>query len=68
MVQFCEQLPDPMNGVVSTTDTLEGTVAGYSCILGYVLDEDVTRVCQRNPDTLLGIWSGTEPECMSKLY
>ena len=32
VVQFCELLLDPMNGAVNTTDTLEGTVAGYSAV------------------------------------
>ena len=66
VVQFCELLLDPMNGAVNTTDTLEGTVAGYSCMQGYILSGDETRVCQRNTNTLLGVWSGTEPTCMSR--
>ena len=66
VVQFCELLLDPMNGTVNTTDTLEGTVAGYSCMQGYILIGNESRVCQRNVDTLLGVWSGTEPTCISK--
>ena len=67
VVQVCELLLDPLNGDVNTTATLECTVAGYSCIQGYILYGDETRVCQRNAETLLGIWSGEEPSCISKL-
>ena len=67
VVQFCELLLDPLNGAINTTATLEGTVVGYSCIQGYILDDDETRVCQRNAETLLGVWSGVEPSCISKL-
>ena len=68
VVQFCELLRSPMNGAVNTTDTLEGTVAGYSCMQGYILSGDETRVCQLNTNTVLGVWSGTEPICISRLY
>ena len=68
VVQFCELLLDPMNGAVNTTDTLEGSVAGYSCMQGYILSGDETRVCQRNTNTLLGVWSGTEPICIRRIY
>ena len=68
VVQFCELLTDPPFGAVNTTDTLENTTAGYLCILGYILDGDETRVCQRNADTVPGDWTGEEPICASKLY
>ena len=68
VVQFCGVLTDLQFGAVNTTDTLENTVAGYSCIQGFILDGDETRVCQRNADTVTGVWSGAEPTCMSRLY
>ena len=68
VVQFCVVLSDPDFGAVNTTGTLENTVAGYSCILGYILDGDETRECQRNADTVPGVWSGAEPTCRSRFY
>ena len=59
-------LEDPVNGTVSTTETIEGTVAEYSCILGHVLSSDAPRVCERNANQLLGSWSNVEPTCDSK--
>ena len=59
-------LEDPVSGTVSTTETIEGTIAEYSCILGHVLSSDAPRVCERNANQLLGNWSNVEPTCDSK--
>ena len=61
-------LTDPQFGDVNTTGTLENTVAGYSCMRGFIVDGDATRVCERNADTVPGVWSGAEPTCRSRFY
>ena len=56
----CGFLSDPLNGLVSMTDTVMGSTANYSCNSGYDLVGNVTTVCQAN-----GIWS-EGPVCRSK--
>ena len=55
----CGRLDDPEQGMVSLDSTLPGSVATYSCTLGYVLvGRARERRCQDN-----GTWDGTEPTC-----
>ena len=56
----CGDLADPMSGTVSLSDTsrLSGTVATYSCDVGYSLSGDSERTCQGS-----GMWSGAVPVC-----
>lgn len=57
----CGNLTDPENGMVRVSGTLEGDTAEYSCIEGYELSENCTRICGPNET-----WSGEEPTCISK--
>ena len=50
------------SGEVDFTTTYGGSVATYSCNEGYVLCGSENRTCQSN-----GSWSGSPPECISKL-
>ena len=69
VVQFCVGLNNITNGAVNVTDeSLETTVAGYSCVTGYEIDGDETRVCERNVDAIPGMWSGLEPMCRSMSF
>ena len=52
----------PDNGGIRYVDTLEDSVANYSCNLGYRLDGDSQRVCQSN-----AMWSGAVPNCIREL-
>lgn len=54
----CNDLPNPDNGIVSYDSRLEGSIAQYSCNVGFVLEGQSTRLCQGN-----GTWSGEEPTC-----
>ena len=54
----CGDLSAPSNGHISITATTFGSVATYSCDLGYTLDGSTSRICQSN-----GQWSGSQPSC-----
>jgi hypothetical protein len=55
----CGRLNDPDQGTVAHETTTPGSVATYSCTLGYVLVGGAReRRCQDN-----GTWDGTEPTC-----
>lgn len=54
----CENLTNPFNGVVSLNGTLVGSLAMYSCSMGYNLVGINTRSCQSD-----GQWSGSAPTC-----
>ena len=54
----CKELGDPLNGSVKYVDTLEDSIANYSCDLGFRLKDDSPRICQSN-----AIWSGAVPNC-----
>ena len=55
----CGDLDAPENGDVVYDETLEGSVANYSCNFGYRLDGDDQRVCQGD-----SMWSGEMPSCI----
>ena len=63
----CPSLNSPMNGAITFTPGAEnsntglGSVATYSCYLGYVLVGQTTRVCQNSIG--VGVWSGSQPTC-----
>ncbi len=62
----CPSLAPPVNGVLTFTPGADnsniglGSVATYSCNLGYVLVGQSTRVCLT---TNGGAWSGNVPVC-----
>ena len=62
IVVDCGPLPDPANGHVSTTRTIFGQTATYSCNTGYRLVGNSIRVCQAT-----GSWSGSAPTCQGTL-
>ena len=55
-------LEDPAGGSVSTPTVHLGSIATYTCDVGYELNGDPTRTCQSS-----GEWSGVEPHCIRKL-
>lgn len=54
----CPSLLDPQNGMVMMMGRSFGSKAMYSCELGFMLEGEMTRTCQKN-----GEWSGEEPRC-----
>ena len=58
----CGTLQYPDNGVVSFKSTTPGSIATYSCFLGYVLVGTRKRTC--NSD---GQWSGSTPVCRGQV-
>ena len=58
MLADCGSLPNPTNGSVILTGTVEGSFANYTCNDGFELEGASDRVCQGN-----GNWSGSEPFC-----
>ena len=64
--ETCPALSDPADGSVSFSQTplavsghyLPGTVASFSCGLGFVIVGDSTSVCQS--DTT---WTNSQPDC-----
>ena len=61
----CDSLSPPSNGQVTySTDSFSyGTVAMYSCIVGFGLMGDMTRTCGGDGSSPSGEWSGTSPSC-----
>jgi hypothetical protein len=55
----CGTLMAPANGSVSAPTTTYGSVATYSCAIGYGASGSSTRTCQAD-----GTWSGTMPSCV----
>jgi CUB/sushi domain-containing protein len=55
----CLGLAAPANGSVSAPTTTYGSVATYSCSIGYGASGSSTRTCQAD-----GTWSGTAPTCV----
>lgn len=60
---FCGHLPMLLNGQITMEKTFVGEVAKYSCNDNYYLAGTNVRYCLNN-----GTWSGSQPECLSKLY
>ena len=54
----CGHPGTPRNGSVMFDDTLEGSVATYTCDFGFGLVGDSERTCQFDQT-----WTGTEPTC-----
>ncbi|CAH1795050.1 unnamed protein product, partial [Owenia fusiformis] len=63
----CPALGGIMNGRITISDNLYyGSVATYSCDLGYNLIGTKTRECDWSNEVVLGLqyaWSGSEPRC-----
>ena len=61
----CADLPDITNGDITFSSTINfpGSIATYTCIVGYILVGDATRTCQEN-----GQWSGIEPSCTGECF
>ncbi len=57
----CTALDDPANGqVTESPNTLEDSIATYSCNVGYDLNGDETRTCFNSG------WGGEAPTCQGK--
>ena len=54
----CSKLSNPSNGNVNVPSRRIGSTAVYSCITGYNLVGDESRVCRSG-----GSWSGSAPTC-----
>ena len=52
----CCALPNPLNGLVQFPGTTVGSVASYSCFVGYILNGTSNRTCEAD-----GEWSGDPP-------
>ena len=57
----CGNLSSPANGGISLNSTLQGSIATYFCLPGFMLSGDEQRVCQSN-----STWSGTASTCSRK--
>jgi len=58
----CGHPGTPANSrVVLFNDTLEDSIARYSCNVGFRLDGNIERVCQSN-----AMWTGEIPTCTSE--
>ena len=51
-----------LDGNVNFTGTVFGSQASYSCLYGYNITGDITRICLAD-----GTWSGSVPFCERKL-
>ena len=60
-VEVCDTLANPENGQVMLTSRTVGSVATYSCGVGYNLVGSVSRMCQMGSGRLE--WSDSEPTC-----
>ena len=60
-VEVCDTLTSPENGQVTLTSRTVGSVATYSCGVGYNLVGSVSRMCQMGSGRLE--WSDSEPTC-----
>ena len=58
VVVDCGALADPVNGIVTESDTVFNSSATYSCNTGYSLMGDAIRICLSS-----GLWSGSGPTC-----
>ena len=56
---LCPDLFDPDNGEVILSGRSVGSLAQYSCGVGFILTGREVRVCQRSGD-----WNGTAPTCI----
>lgn len=70
---MCTELTDPMDGQINySTDSVTpfefGTVAAYSCNLGYELDGNPTRTCGGDGTSPNGTWSGSAPACLGQYH
>ena len=60
-VRDCAALADPANGQVTVNpDTLEDSIATYSCNVGFDLNGDETRTCFNSG------WGGEAPTCQGE--
>ena len=68
---MCPSLTPPINGTITFTPGADnsniglGSVATYSCNLGYFLVGQTTRVCQSVFGGATAGWTGYAPVCQS---
>ena len=56
---MCPELSAPDNGGLTVSSRTAGSVATYSCNVGYTLDGSAIRTCGTS-----GSWSGGNPVCI----
>ncbi len=56
---MCEDLSSPVNGMIMLMGRTPGSIAMYSCDMGFRLNGEMTRTCQTD-----GNWSNEEPTCI----
>ena len=62
VIRDCMALADPVNGQVTVDpDTLQDSIATYTCDVGYDLIGAEMRTCLSS-----GVWDQTDPTCQSK--
>lgn len=61
-------LPNPSNGevVYSSSPSLNGSEAVFTCNEGYIMSGADRVMCLRNPETVHGVWSTVSPVCNSE--
>lgn len=57
----CGPLENVLNGFVTLNETTLGSVATYSCISGFRVENSSQRMCEAT-----GQWSGVLPTCQRK--
>jgi hypothetical protein len=55
---LCPPLRAPLNGTIELSGITVGSMASYSCDVGYELVGNTMRVCQSD-----GMWDGVVPQC-----
>ena len=67
-VVTCPILDEVDNGVIdysiAITTRMFGTIASYSCNIGFYLDGNNTRVCGESGTSIFGAWDTTAPTCI----
>lgn len=58
--KICSKLTAPEYGSIKLSGRKPGSKATYTCNVGFTLEGEDTRKCQRN-----GVWSGEAPTCES---
>ena len=68
----CPLLDTPVNGQVSSSGQILGSMATYACHNGFRLKGPAVRFCQLHKDLVTDeqklMWSGPQPSCNGKMF